>query len=99
MDSQPAKTINLDSIAVTIKNRKGVLVQEEVKAISSLNDKGIFDILPEHANFISIIKDNIVLHKKDGSKNEMKIGKGVLRVYENEIHIYLDISESQPASS
>ena len=87
MDSQPTKSINLDSITVTIKNRKGVLVQEEVKAVSSINDKGIFDILPEHANFISIIKDNITLHKKDGSKNEMKISKGVLRVYQNQIHI------------
>lgn len=88
--------MNLDSITVTIKNRKGILVQEEVKAVSSFNDKGIFDVLPEHANFISIIKNYIILYKKDGSKNEMKISKGVLRVYENEVKIYLDISESHP---
>lgn len=87
------KPIVKDTISVIIRNRKGIVLEEEVKAVTSFNEKGVFDVLPEHANFISIIKDNLTIHKKGGEKKEIKINQGILKVYENEINIYLDISE------
>ena len=78
------------TIHVTIKNRENTLFDGQVTAVSSFNDLGIFDVLPRHENFISLIKDKIILHKNEKQK-EFKIGQGVLKVRENNVNIYLDL--------
>jgi len=40
-----------EKIHVTVRNRTRVLFDGDVKAVTSKNDTGIFDILPEHSNF------------------------------------------------
>ena len=79
------------TIPVVIRNRSGILFQEDIKALTSLNNKGVFDILPLHENFISIIKDYIVMYRKNGETKEMKITEGVLEVYQDKISIFLEI--------
>ena len=78
-------------LKVTIKNKDSEVLEEEVKAVSSFNERGPFDILPLHENFISVVKDKIILHKKDGSAKEMVIERGVLKISENQVSIYLGI--------
>lgn len=91
-DIKPTKPIIKDAIRIVIRNRQGVVIDEEVKAVSSLNEKGIFDVLPQHENFISMIKEIITVHKKTGDKKELKINQGIIKVYENEAFIYLDVT-------
>lgn len=79
------------TVPVVIQNRDGILVEEDIKALTSLNHKGTFDILPLHENFISLIKDFIILHKKNGESKEIKITEGVLEVENNKITVFLDI--------
>ncbi len=81
----------MDYLKVTIKNKDSEVLEEEVKAVSSFNERGPFDILPLHENFISVVKDKIILHKKDGSAKEMAIERGVLKISENNVSIYLGI--------
>lgn len=76
---------------LVIQSKFGVVYNDKVAAVSSKNDKGVFDILPEHENFISIIKESIVVHKKLNQNQEMKIGNGILRVYKNKVNIYIGI--------
>lgn len=76
---------------LVVRNKQGILYNDKVEAVSSKNDKGIFDILPEHQNFISIIKDNIIIHKKINENQEIKLENGVLRVYENKVNIYIGL--------
>ena len=78
------------TIRVIIKNRESTLFDGKVNAVSSFNDVGLFDILPIHENFISLIKDKIILHN-NGAQKEHKIGQGVLKVRENKVNIYLDL--------
>ncbi|MCL4387322.1 hypothetical protein M1307_02920 [Patescibacteria group bacterium] len=78
-------------LKVNIKNKDQTVLEEEIEALSSFNEKGPFDILPLHENFISIIKDKIILHKKDGTSKEIAIERGVLKIIENEIDIYLGV--------
>ncbi|MCL5970225.1 MAG: hypothetical protein M1450_01850 [Patescibacteria group bacterium] len=100
MDPQNQQTepkpgvIKKDTISVVIRNRSGIVLAEEVKALSSLNETGPFDVLPMHENFISIIKDTITIHKKNG-KNEIKISNGIIRVHENQINIFLEVGVSE----
>ncbi len=80
-----------NNISLSIRNKQGVLFSGTVKAVSSYNDKGLFDILGEHENFISLIQEKIVIHKNDKEKEEIKIDTGVLRVYKNNVNIYIGI--------
>ena len=83
--------MNNQFLKVTIKNKDNSTIEEEVKAVSSFNESGPFDLLPLHENFISIIKDKLILHKKDGSAKEITLERGVLKIFENEISVFLGI--------
>lgn len=80
-------------ILLKIQTKQGVSFNDRVRAITSFNEKGIFDILPQHENFISVIKDKIIIHTTDGKDKEMKIDNGVLKVHENEVHIFLGLAD------
>lgn len=82
------------SLTLTIRGRDGpVMKKEEVFAVTSYNNKGLFDILPEHENFISIIKNKVIVHKTRNDKKEIEIGTGVLKVNNNEVNIFLGMHE------
>lgn len=83
--------MNTQFLKVTIKNKDTSTTEEEIKAVSSFNESGPFDILPMHENFISIIKDKLILHKKDGAVKEIALERGVLKIFENEINVFLGI--------
>ena len=78
-------------LTVIIKNREKILYEDKAKAITSVDEKGVFDILPQHSNFISIIKQHVIVHKLDKKEQEFKCREGVLRVEGNIVKIYIDI--------
>lgn len=78
-------------LSLIIKNRDKIIFEDKAKAITSLNDRGVFDILPRHSNFISLIKQYVIVHKADGSKQEIPCQEGVLRVEQDLVKVYIDI--------
>ena len=60
-------------------------------SLSTQNDIGPFDILPQHANIITIIKDNVIVRTKEGKAINYKFTKGVMEVVENKVKVYLGI--------
>lgn len=84
---------DLETIKVVAKGREGILFDGPAVSLSSINSSGPFDILPKHANFISLIKDHVVIIKPDKSAVKIKVvDQAVLRVYQNSVYIYLGIS-------
>ena len=83
-----------DTINVVVRNRSTVLFQDKVQAVTSYNDKGVFDILPEHESFISLIKNSVIIHKSNNESQEIKINNGVVRVFKNNAFFYVNF-ESQ----
>lgn len=80
-----------NQISVQIRNREKLLLKDSIEALSSVNTKGPFDILPFHTNFISLIRDRIILHRNSHQQETITIKTGLLKVWENQISIYLDI--------
>ncbi len=78
-------------LRAVIRDRSGVLFEGEAEAVSSHNDKGPFDILPLHTNFICIIHRGATLHLKNKVVKDLSFGTGVLKVAENKVEIYLGI--------
>lgn len=80
-----------EKIHVIVRNRMKVVFDEDVKSLTSKNDTGIFDILPEHSNFISLIISPLVLRKLNGQKQEISFSTGLIIVKNNTIHCYIDL--------
>lgn len=78
-------------ISLTIHDRTGVIFDGEVRAISAINSRGMFDVLPIHSNFISVLRKKVILHKTDGSKLEIHLDSGVLRVLLGKVVVYLGL--------
>ncbi len=87
---------NVPELTVAVHNQDGVIYQGQVKAISSMNNLGPFDILSAHANFITLIKDKLILHHQSGQPQEVPISSGVLECLDSQVNIYLDLTSSAP---
>ena len=86
---------NKPVIFVVVRTKEGVMFKDKVKAVTSYNEKGPFDVLPEHENFISLINQHLVIHTMDGKENEIKVDNAIIKVYKNEVHIFLGLSGGQ----
>ena len=81
------------TVKVIAKSRENTFYDGAALGLSSINDSGPFDILPEHANFICIISQYFTILKPDGGKQRFDVvGQAVLRAYKNTVYIYLGIS-------
>ncbi len=78
------------NLTVVVRNKDKVLYSGQVAAVTSINDKGIFDILPQHANFISLIKEKVIIHPSLKENNEIQIENGILRVYKDKVYVYVN---------
>lgn len=84
-------------LAIGQRIRAGVFTREktlfngEAYAITSINEKGRFDILPHHANFITLIKQFVIIYTSEGEKKEFPLDNGVLEVSGNMVSIYLGV--------
>lgn len=78
-------------IVVSIKSLKKSYFDGKVVTFTSLNDTGEFDILSEHANFISLIRNYIIVDKDLASEHKFMISNGILRVKENKVEVFLEV--------
>lgn len=82
-------------IFVTIKSPEKVFFDGEAKALSSVNEKGKFDILPYHENFITIVNTTLLVHGEGEKTQEFQIDSGILKAWENKVQVFLGIETFQ----
>lgn len=80
-------------LELMIQNREEVIFEGRVSTISSYNEKGKFDILPQHANFISLLNKSLEYTTTNGQSQEIPVSNGILKVAQNKVEIYLGIGE------
>lgn len=83
--------IGNNRLYLRVINREKVVYDGEVESVSSVNDKGEFDVLALHSRFISIIQDRLVIRELDGSVVEQKVEKGIMRVHEKGVQVFLGL--------
>lgn len=79
------------SLSVEIKSIKKTYFEGTASSVTSTNQKGEFDILPQHANLITLIQDYIILNKSTDKTKKFIITKGILKVENNQVLVFLDV--------
>lgn len=79
------------SLIVKIRDAENIIFEGEADLISSINEVGKFDVLPLHANFISMIQQELHIFNKHQKVKELKIQSAVMKVSENKVHIFLGL--------
>ena len=85
--------ISATTLHALIRTRDGLLFEDDARAVSTGNEQGPLDILPEHENFISIITLPVQITLMNHEKKEFPLDgtSGMMRVYENTVSIYLGV--------
>lgn len=76
------------SLLVRILSPGQILFAGEVNSVSSKNMQGPFDILPEHANFITVTEEPIVLRLSDQKPKAFKFPIAIIYAHQNRVDIY-----------
>lgn len=78
-------------LTVIARKQEGVVFSGQARSITTMNEKGAFDILPLHENFVSPIKESLEIVSHDGKSLKVAIIRGIIHVKKNQVEIYLGI--------
>lgn len=59
------------------------------RSFSSVNEKGPFDILPSHENFVSAISGQILLEDDKGVKRQFMVENAVVEASDNFVKVFV----------
>ena len=68
-----------EKIHLRVLTRGEMLYEGDVTSFTSVNELGKFDVLIEHANFISMVKDYLIIRERVGRELKIKIAQGIYR--------------------
>lgn len=78
-------------LSVKAYSMRSVLYSGSAFSISAKNRLGPFDILPGHANLISILSDCELTIETPGGSREFSIVNGLLKVSNNSVSLFVDL--------
>ena len=76
-------------VTLQILDKHKVALSMAVTSVTSINDKGVFDVLESHSNFISIITNRVVYRTLDGRSGQVSVQDAVMWVRSNSVTIFL----------
>jgi len=76
---------------VKVRDTENIIYEGEEERISSYNEVGPFDIYPMHANFISIIRQELILYDNHQVVKELQFEQAVMKVKQDSANIFLGI--------
>ncbi len=78
-------------VYVKIRSRTKTFFEGNAKSVTSINQTGVFDILPMHANFITLIKDYVLVNKGLPTEKKVQIKSAVLSVIGTKVDVYVEV--------
>ena len=79
-------------ISVIVKEPEKTIFDGFATSVTSLSNRGKFDVLAYHANFIALIEETILLGQEGKPPVQIPIKAGVMKVSNNKVKIILGIS-------
>lgn len=87
--------IESDALRVKIQTPENVIWEGEAEALSSENATGPFDILPGHANMITMINEKPIVIVTGGQSREFRFERALLSVADDLVGVFADITMDQ----
>lgn len=78
------------SLYLKIVDPEKTIFEGNITSLTSTNEVGKFDVLENHSNFISVIKE-ILTVKIGNDTREFKLTDGVMKIKENKIYVYVNL--------
>ena len=78
-------------IIVKISTPTDVLWEGEAVSVSSINSQGPFDILAQHANFVTLVQGEPISVKTDLREKQYSFKNAVIHTSRNSVRIYGDV--------
>ena len=78
-------------LSVTIKRPERVEFLGKATAVTSLNMRGQFDVLPYHANFITLIKEKVTIHLENKEPVSYTLQSGIIKVANDTVTVLIGI--------
>lgn len=78
-------------LQVIVRNPDKVIFNGIAQAVSSRNEVGPFDVLPQHENFISLISGKITIWLEKHQKQEIENGSAIMKAKSNKVSIFLGV--------
>lgn len=77
------------TIHVRILSPQELILETEAYAVSSKNSQGSFDVLAQHANFITVVENEPIVVRRKGQKPlNFKFPIAIFYVSNNKVNIY-----------
>ncbi|MFH0936710.1 MAG: hypothetical protein V1808_00230 [Candidatus Daviesbacteria bacterium] len=87
----------MDYLDVTITSPRQDIYAGIAISVSSINSAGKFDVLPEHANFVTLIdKKPIIVRTMDKRVLTFNFPLAIISVINNKVRIYTNIQPAIP---
>lgn len=80
-------------VRIVAKNK--ILFEGQARSVSSHNNIGNFDILPEHSSFISLIDKSVSYVHQSGTAQEFHIKQGLIKVIDNQVTVLLELADKR----
>ena len=83
----------MQSLHLIIRSREKVEFEGTVATISSVNQKGVFDILVQHENFISLLDSSLKIRLLDGNVKDFPVASAVVKVTNNQVEVFVGVKK------
>lgn len=78
-------------LQVKVVSRDGVKFEGKCEGISSINPVGEFDVLEDHANFITPVAHQVIVHLGKTRRKNFKLKKGLVMIKDNQASVFVGI--------
>ena len=78
-------------INLNIRSRTKNYFKGPVRSVTAVNETGEFDILPLHANFITLIKNFVIVDKGLPTEKKIEFENGVVSAIGGDVDIYVGL--------
>ena len=80
-----------EDLHVKVSTPTKVLFEGVAESVSSENTQGNFDILPYHADFVTLIQRKAIVIRTEGREKQFSFKNAVIHVTKNKLRIYGDV--------
>lgn len=78
-------------LQVRVSTPTEVLWEGEADSVSGENSQGKFDILPLHANFITLVQDTPIIIRMEAREKQFSFKNAVIHTDESVVKVYGDV--------